>query len=256
MSDQEISMNPKKNFFQKINFLNFLKSEKSSKFFLEMLSIFIAVTLAFGLSKWNENRNNANLEIKLLKEIYYGLEADSIDLAGNKLGHEMGLNVIKNIIPLLKKDTTFSINFYIDFNYIFRTFLSIQNTSGYESLKAVGLDKVTNDTLLNQMVKLYEIDYEMVQKVEENYAENKFKELYYNRIMDIVMPHTTAVKDSLVFKNLNRLDPVDLMRLKVYLSGIGSARSFNISIYEDTLKKLKSVKDNVKKELITKGLKV
>ena len=49
------------------------------KYTFEFLSIFIAVSSAFALNNWNDNRRDRNAERKILEEIYNGLEKDLDD---------------------------------------------------------------------------------------------------------------------------------------------------------------------------------
>ena len=234
---------------------NLFKSGGASLILIEVISIFTAVTLAFMLSKWNENKNNANLEIRLLKEVYRGLRADSLDMSGNKEGHERGLDYLKQIAPAFKKDTTITLSSH-DYNFIFRTFLSIQNTSGYESLKSVGLDKITNDTLLSQIVRLYEFDYQTVEKMEEQYNENHLVQLYLKPVNDILMPLATMEGNTISFQNIHKINKKDMNLLRLYLNRIAASRYFNMQTYEDVITKLTKVKEAVKTELIRKDVQI
>ena len=52
------------------------KKNHWSNYLFEIVSVFIGVTLAFGLSKWNENRRDYQSERKILIEIRNGLKLD------------------------------------------------------------------------------------------------------------------------------------------------------------------------------------
>ncbi|MEL6699264.1 MAG: hypothetical protein AAFP89_23670 [Bacteroidota bacterium] len=58
---------------------------------IEFFSIFIAVTMAFGLDKWNENRRDRLSETKILLEIKHGLSLDLLDMAQNIKGHTQAI---------------------------------------------------------------------------------------------------------------------------------------------------------------------
>lgn len=232
---------------------NSLQSGKATLLLIEIVSIFTAVTLAFMLSKWNENKNNRNLEIRLLKEIYAGLIADSIDMSGNKLGHEIGLGFLEQMKPIFKKDTSITYSLH-DYNFIFRTFISIQNTSGYESLKSVGLDKVSNDTLLSQLIKLYEFDYEAMEKIEEQYIESQFVQLYLKPVNDIILNSAKLEEDSIVIRSLNNLNTKDKNLLKMSFYRMEGSRKFNIKTIDDVLAKVSKVKNYIKTDLLIKGV--
>jgi hypothetical protein len=245
-----------KSILRKLKGTSFVKSGHLPIFFIELISIFIAVTLAFALNKWNENKNNSNLETKILKEIYRGLEADSKDMKDNKNGHERGLEYLKQISPILRNDTTISMSIYLEYNSIFRTFLSIQNNSGFESLKSVGFDKITNDTLLSQLVKLYEIDYQMIEKLEEQYKENQINELYFETVNDLLMPYAEIKNDTITFKNTHTMEISKKNKMRIYLYKIVIARQFNIFTYSDVVTKIEKVKKSVQNELMLRGVDV
>jgi hypothetical protein len=52
-----------------------------------------------------------------------------------------------------------------------RDFVSIQSTSGYETLKSKGLELIKNDSLRTKIISLYEYDYKTLTQVEEEYNE-------------------------------------------------------------------------------------
>ena len=58
-----------------------MKKRNWKKYGFEFLSIFIAVTSAFALNNWNDNRQNQISEEKILKEIKNGIELDTLKLA-------------------------------------------------------------------------------------------------------------------------------------------------------------------------------
>jgi len=72
---------------------------------------------------------------------------------------------------------------------IFRDYISIQNTSGYETLKSRGLELVEDDSLRNAIVSLYEYDYEIIKLFEEEYQEMQYFKNYYPLFQEELMPY-------------------------------------------------------------------
>ncbi|AXT20649.1 hypothetical protein D7030_12285 [Flavobacteriaceae bacterium AU392] len=71
------------------------------KYLFEFLSIFLAVTLAFLLDRWNDDRKDGIAENKILEEIYNGLERDSLDIANDEQYFKIafrGINYFNEII--------------------------------------------------------------------------------------------------------------------------------------------------------------
>ena len=65
----------------------------------------------------------------------------------------------------------------------------VQNKSGYESLKSRGLETIKNDTLRSKIIDLYEVDYELARKFNEEHSEYKFMQNYFHKINDAIAPH-------------------------------------------------------------------
>ena len=70
-----------------------------------------------------------------------------------------------------------------------RDFISIQNVSGYESLKSKGLELIEDDSLRFQIIALYEYDYQVLKKFEEEYHEMQFQENFFNALNQHIAPH-------------------------------------------------------------------
>lgn len=210
----------------------------------EFFSIFIAVISAFALNNWNDNRNNRLAENKILTEIYNGLEKDLSDIHLNKLGHEMGLRS-----TAFFRDATMNRSIDQDsvtFHYfnLTRDFISLQNTSGYETLKSKGLEIVKNDSLRAQIISIYEHEYNALRKFEEEYFELQFQENYFNEINKYIAP-------SFIFDTMHVIKGIDLpMNLSQkdkniflsYLWKIDVNRKFMLHYYSEVETKIYDLK--------------
>ena len=67
--------------------------------------------------------------------------------------------------------------------------ISIQNISGYETLKSKGLETIKNDSLRVKIINLYEFDYQVMKKFEEDYKENQFFDNYFFQINEKIAPN-------------------------------------------------------------------
>lgn len=72
-----------------------IKLTNWKKYLFEFFSIFLAVSLAFILDRWNDNRINGIAEHKILEEIYDGLERDSIDIANDEQYYKIAFKGLK-----------------------------------------------------------------------------------------------------------------------------------------------------------------
>lgn len=185
------------------------KHAKFKKYFFEFVSIFFAVTSAFLLNKWNENRKDAISENKILTEIYNGLKRDSIDLAYDettKVIHMRSINFFRKLVDNSIVDND-SLSLY--YFYLTRDVITVQNTSGYETLKSKGLEIIKNDSLRKSIIQLYEVTYNLHRKFSEEYDENKYMKNYFEKINTVLAPHfiydsignITGIRQPLNLKN-------------------------------------------------------
>lgn len=165
-----------------------MEARNWKKYAFEFLSIFVAVISAFALNNWNENQRDERAETKILMEILHGLEKDIEDVHVNVNGHEQGMAACKYFRRVTNGTET---NFDTLTAYYFtllRDFVSIQNTSGYETLKSRGLELVKNDSLRTKIISLYEYDYNTLKKLEEEYHELQFQENYFQEVNSLLAP--------------------------------------------------------------------
>ena len=208
-----------------------MKNENWKKYGLEFLSTFFAVVLAFALSNWNDAKRDENSENKILIEILNGLEKDIVDIELNVLGHKDGITANNYFKKLFvgKEVSTDSVMHY--YKYLTRDFISIQNSAGYETLKSKGLEVVKNDSLRLKIISLYEYDYNILQKLEEEYAEMQFQQNYFRETNEELAPN-------LKFDNDGNVIGIDLplllqeekkKKLLTYLWKIKTNRNFILS---------------------------
>lgn len=168
---------------------NRLKLNNWKKYIFEFFSIFLAVSLAFILDRWNDNRINHIAEHKILEEIYNGLERDSIDIANDEQYFKIafkGLKYFSDVIDGKAVENDSLVTFYYLFS---RESIVVQNKSGYESLKSKGLETIKNDSLRSKIIDLYEVDYELQRKFNEEHSEYKFMQNYFHKINDAIAPN-------------------------------------------------------------------
>ena len=220
---------------------------------LEFLSVFIAVVSAFALNNWSESRRLAASESKILREISNGLKKDLEDLALNKIGHEQGLAACRYWRAAACADDVDVGQFRQHFMGLTRDFISLQNRSGYESLKSKGLETVQDDDLRYDIIALYEYDFSIIRTMEESYAEQQFHSSYFQEINALISP-------SFVFDAAGKLSDLELpLRLDAtakksllsYLWKIQLNRASMIPLYEKTKQRAEQIIAKIKVYLST-----
>lgn len=228
-----------------------IKIENWSKHGFEFLSLFFAVTSAFALNNWNENRRNDNSENKILIEISNGLEKDIHDINLNVRGHKSGIfacNYFKNVFigKNIQIDSLMS-----HYSNLTRDFVSIQNIAGYETLKSKGLELIKNDSLRLKIISLYEYDYNTLRKLEEEYSEMQFQKSYFKEINEELAPNFKVDNNG----DITGIDlPINIQedkrkKMLLYLWKIQKNRTFILEYYFTVKKKINEVKENIKNEI-------
>lgn len=218
---------------------------------MEFLSIFVAVTSAFTLNNWNENRRDRQATTKILIEISNGLQKDLEDIKLNIGGHHEGIKscVFWRKVLLDQEVLVDSIpRYYLSLT---RDFFSAQNNSGYETLKSRGLELLKNDQLRFDIISLYEYDYKSLKTMEENYFEMQFQENYFKDFNKYFAPNFEFdTKGNIIsFNKPLKIAPADRKILLTYLWKIQKNREFILKYYASMENKVKDIDRRIKEEI-------
>jgi len=228
-----------------------MKTKKFNKYIFEFLSIFLAVILAFALNNWNQNRKDRFAENKILSEINNGLTRDLKDIKENVSGHKMGLKAVNYFTKAIANKPVSKDSLIIYYFSLTRDFISIQNKSGYETLKSKGLELIQNDSLRTEIISIYEYDYNTLRKLEENYYELQFHESYFKEI-------NYTLSKNFEFNQAKQITgftiPLEIENDKeklilTYLLQIQSNRNFILQYYDQVENKIKELKLKIENEL-------
>lgn len=222
-----------------------------TRFGFEFLSIFIAVIAAFALDNWNDNRKERLAESKILAEIHHGLEKDLEDINTNIFGHEEGLKSIRYFKNLLAGQAVAEDSVMQHYLNLTRDFVSIQNTSGYETLKSRGLELIDNDSLRTRIISLYEYDYTTLKKLEEEYYELQFQANYFESINSYIAPHFRfdEQKNFVGIQTPLGLPEKEEKMLLSYLWKISVNRNFILRYYRIVKMKIEAIQNEIAQEI-------
>ena len=210
----------------------FLK--RTRHFLLEMVTIIIGVSIAFWLNQWKEERNLHDAQIKSLKEIKAGLKLDSVDISGNIQGHRNGLQASQAFVRYVNNIAPIPPDSLLQYQtWLLRDFISVQNSAPYEALKAQGLSLIQNDSLRLKIISIYDFHFEIIEKLEENYAEMQFFSMYSKEINQILVPFMQFNKSGLLtgLSYPAELTSVQKNTIMLHLLKINYNRKYTIQQY-------------------------
>jgi hypothetical protein len=210
----------------------------------------LAVILAFALNNWNQNRKDRFAENKILSEINNGLTRDLKDIKENVSGHKMGLKSVNYFTKAIANKPVSKDSLIIYYFSLTRDFISIQNKSGYETLKSKGLELIQNDSLRTEIISIYEYDYNTLRKLEEEYSEMQFQESYFKEINNDLAPNFKFNENG----NITGIDlPIKISDdrkkiLLLYLWKIQTNRNFILNYYSDIERKIIAIQKHITAE--------
>jgi hypothetical protein len=214
------------------------------KFFQDVLKTFIGVFLAFWVSQWKAHSDSQVKEKFLLQEIQHELQVNIEDLKTNLSGHSSSLASAKYFKRYYQNDTTNLDSLYSHFHVLLFDLLSIQHTAAYETIKAQGLESILDDSLRLHIADLYDFDFEVVQKMEDQYKPVDFFDVYYHPMLSILskcydFSKPTGTNRHIMF--VSKLPKQEQALLHAWLRRIMNDHYFMQLTYQATIKKAERV---------------
>lgn len=212
---------------------------------LEVLLIFIGITLAFLFENWNQERNDRKTEIIILKELVHNLELDSTDLVYNirsdKKTKESFIIIQQAILEKLHYNDSMAYHFG-RIGY-FTNF--IENKSAFENLKSSGFNFISNDSLRSHIIKYYDVTVQDLTDIENNIINTHENDIVkpfmiihfdYSAQFEPAYPHEYEVLIS---------DP----EFKSIISTTNRLFDWKISLSESCIRSMMELKSNLNMEI-------
>lgn len=149
-----------------------LSENKLTKYLIyaigEILLIMVGILLAFQVNKWNENTKARTLERDLLSEVRSSLKKDLSDVISNIESNKNKIASQQIIIKWIESNNVFhdTLSVHLRSSFSLTYFSAYQGP--YETLKQIGMRNITNDSLRNQISKLYNITYPSYLRFNDN----------------------------------------------------------------------------------------
>jgi hypothetical protein len=188
-----------------------ITQDKVINFLYEILIIIIGVLLAFYFTKLGETQKQNQTEKEVIKQIYFELKENLVDLEQDFKVLKIAYTSNVKVLSFLESNKKMSDSLIMDFHWMTQDEFIFPNTSGYENLKAFGINLISNDSLRNLITLAYNNDFPritvgnnfnphinefLLPYYKEHFALNKNTELKYelklNDTMTITYPRKIA----------------------------------------------------------------
>lgn len=179
------------------------------------------------------------------------MEKDLEDIKQNEKGHKQGISACKYFRDAMSNKNVTSDSLMIHYNNLTRDYISIQNTAGYQTLKSRGIELIKNDSLRLKIISLYEFDYQILRKLEEEYYEMQFHKNYFKEINKSILPNFNFDENNMISGvNLPLKMPIEEKKiLLMYLLKIQGNRNFILSFYAQIENKITEVQKSINQEI-------
>ena len=137
----------------------------------EMLVVMASILGAFALDRWNDHRKGEREQVTILKVALDELRLDSVDIAFNLRVHREAIRSIDILISQLQGDAPWHDSLAVHFHAALAMPRFVHSTSAFETMKARGMDVVSNEELRRQLIRLYGAEYTNYRVAESELAD-------------------------------------------------------------------------------------
>jgi Family of unknown function (DUF6090) len=150
-------------FFRKIRY-DLMEKNKTGKYLKyaigEIILVVIGILIALSINNWNEESKSKDFEIKMLSEIRNSLNQDLTFFTNHLSGrNEQLAKCISNFEKAIISNSFSKASLDSNFKCLNIGFQIQYSRGPYDALKATGLDKITNDSLRNKLINVYDFIY-------------------------------------------------------------------------------------------------
>jgi hypothetical protein len=249
--------------FRKIR-QNMIRENKASKYLLyaigEIILVVIGILIALSINNWNENRRVQQQEIQICKEIRSDLTQTKKDILDIITSQKEMITSTQSLFNDIKNKMPYSRTIYGKFAQAGTDFQIIPKTSGFENLKNIGLNTLSNDSLRIAITNLFQLSIiplkNELKNVDSGFNvgnslfpyQEKYFEIDYNRLDTISFKHadTLRIYELKIKEYENFIKDADFLRtlqLALY------TRSRNIDGEMKTVQEIDTVLERINKEL-------
>lgn len=187
-----------------------LTNNRFSKYLLyafgEIILVVVGILIALNINNANEVEKRRQKERVLLTEMIFNLQEDLIDLDYNVRGNKLRTNANERVLAALKNRTPMNDSLHDYYGNILGNFQLSENTAAWETLKSVGLDIISSDSLRIAISNLYTARYGYLENLEKGADDHYQWNHVYPQILahiniDTLWAYATPVNHELLMDN-------------------------------------------------------
>ena len=217
----------------------------------EIVLVVIGILIALQLNNWNSKQQVKQIEIKYLREIAKHLRMDSVDIQFNITFNQTRLRSGEMVLKCLNEHEAYSDTMDKYFGNLHYTTRSVMNFSAYETLKARGLEIISDDQLRMMIAELYSFSYHNV----IDFEKQDDHLLQYTVVMPAVVgklvmhpsPNNRMELASASPKDFSSLKSDDAFKNAVVMNN--DLRMYMLTNYADLAEKLAMCREQIRIEL-------
>lgn len=233
------------NFFRKIR-QKLIKNNRFSKYLLyalgEIILVVIGILIALSINNWNEDRLSRQFEIRMLTEIRNAFSDDLGICQFLKERNEVKLQGIQEMLKMVASEESYPDTAILKvYNKMTISYYLNYNKGPYETIKSVGLDKISNDSVRSGLTAIYELDLPRVEEFTNGFIDNLREDHDITAIHDALWKRTLIRLPDSTYKlvsiplNNRILDKKELLdRIKIE-QDMASNFIYRLNYFESTL---------------------
>ena len=191
------------------------KTSKYLKYAIgEIILVVIGILIALQINNWNENRKSERQETKLLQQIKSDIETNNTDLETLITTLETNEAAMDSVFHYFNKKT-YKLRGSIFLSLIHRKSFFNNVNSGYKLIGSGLGSIVSNDSLLNEIVQVYEVDFDNVLKFQSQMHQHIDNQLFplTNTLFEVSNSYKLNFKDA-DEEQTNFYKPIDFETLQ------------------------------------------
>ena len=212
----------------------------------EIVLVVIGILIALQINNWNQKRLDRSFELTMLSEIRSSLESDLNYYEGFKNRVERKSQGIQELLTMIASNKTYPDTVLLkSYNKMVFGNLFDYNKGGYEGLKSVGLDKISNDSLRKELILIYEVDlpgiksfYDMI--IEADVTTEDYKLQLHNSLWKRIQIQMLDKSYKIVSRPINNemflKQPEIIDRIKIAQDNVNRIK-FIMPQFENTIKR-------------------